>query len=125
MADLDVSDLLVDPDFADRLQCVRHQQTVDEHGIAHNAQQVSEFLGVVTSDRGTELARLAAGARVSGSILIHTRFRLSNGHAGHDADEVIWRGNRYTVVSVDDYSQYGAGFVCASCDLVPLVGVAP
>jgi hypothetical protein len=38
------------------------------------------------------------------------------------ADLVVWKGARYTVVNVDDYSHFGAGFVAATCDLIPVAG---
>jgi hypothetical protein len=120
---LDVSDVLFDPDFADSLVCIRQTQTVGSDGIATNATQSVPFVGVVTADRGVELARLAAGSHVSGSILVHTVFRLTNGGPnGVDSDHVVWNGSEYIVTSVNDYSTYGAGFVCASCDLLPLSG---
>jgi len=49
-------------------------------------------------------------------------FRLVDGSAGYDADEVEWSGRTYTVVNVNDYSHFGRGFVCATCDLKPLSG---
>ena len=122
MPDVDVSELLSDPDFADALVCERNAQVVSSGGIATNIAQTFDFLGVVTSDRGKELARLAAGSHITGSILINTEFRLTNGRDGIAADVVTWNGARYTVVTVDDYSRYGAGFICASCDLIPLAG---
>lgn len=117
-----VSEILIDPDFADSLICERQSQTVGDDGIAVNVPTTAPFLGVVTSDKSKELARLAAGSLISGAILVHTSFRLTNGKPGIDADIIIWNGARYTVASVDDYSRYGGGFICASCDLIPLSG---
>lgn len=120
---LDVTEVLFDPDFADTLVCIRQTQTVDDDGIATNVTQSMPFIGVVTADRGKELARLAAGSHVSGSILVHTAFRLTNGGpAGRDSDHIVWNGDEYIVKSIDDYSTYGMGFLCASCDLLPLSG---
>lgn len=120
---LDVSEVLGDPDFADTLVCIRQTQTVGDDGMAVNVTQSMPFLGVVTADRGKELARLAAGSHVSGSILVHTVFRLTNGGPnGVDSDHVVWNGDEYIVTSINDYSRYGAGFICASCDLLPLSG---
>lgn len=120
---LDVTDILFDPDFADTLTCIRQTQTVGDDGIASNATQTVSFVGVVTADSGKELARLAAGSHVSGSILVHTVFRLTNGGPnGIDSDHVVWNGDEYIVTSINDYSTYGAGFICASCDLLPLSG---
>lgn len=120
---LDVSEILSDPDFVDtQLACIRNTQTVNSNGIAVNAQVTTAFSGVVTQDTGDMLTRLAEGSYVKGSILVHTRFVLTNGNAGIDADIVIWRGRSFTVVDADDYSTYGAGFVCAHCEPIPLSG---
>lgn len=123
MALLDVSDILLDPDFMDRgLICNRMTQSVDDRGRAHNAVTGTPFAAVVTSNSGDVLARGADGSRITGSITLHTRFRLRDGGDGADADEVVWQGRTYTVSAVNDYSHFGRGFVAATCDLKPLSG---
>lgn len=123
MALLDVTDVLLDPDFMDTgILCCRQDQTVGDDGRASNAEAQMRFAGVVTSDKGDLLQRLAEGSRIVGSITIHTKFRLMDGSAGRDADEVIWAGRRYIVSSVNDYTHFGRGFVAATCDLKPLSG---
>ncbi|MBN3822349.1 hypothetical protein G3O00_01795 [Burkholderia sp. Ac-20384] len=123
MALLDVVDVLLDPDFMDMgLVCNRMTQITDAHGRAQNTPTATTFAGVVTSDKGDLLHRNADGSRINGSITIHTPFRLIDGSAGFDADEIVWSGRAYTVVSVNDYSHFGRGFVCATCDLKPLSG---
>lgn len=123
MALLDVVDVLLDPDFMDTgLVCNRMAQTVGENGRAQNAITAKTFAAVVTSDKGDILQRGAEGSLITGSITLHTPFRLKDGSPGQDADEVIWQGRTYTVVSVNDYSHFGRGFVAAVCDLKPLSG---
>lgn len=123
MAFLDVTDVLLDPDFMDTgLVCNRMTQTVDTRGRGQNAPTATTFSAVVTSDKGDILHRNADGSRIIGSITLHTMFRLMDGSPGQDADEVIWSGRTYTVVNVNDYSHFGRGFVCATCDLKPLSG---
>ncbi|MBJ9669052.1 hypothetical protein I5693_16010 [Burkholderia cenocepacia] len=123
MAFLDVTDVLLDPDFMDTgLLCNRMTQTVDDHGRAQNTAASTPFAAVVTSDKGDILHRNADGSRIIGSITLHTMFRLIDGSAAYDADEVVWAGRTYTVVNVNDYSHFGRGFVCATCDLKPLSG---
>ncbi|MBR8123228.1 hypothetical protein KDW39_08710 [Burkholderia multivorans] len=123
MAFLDVSDVVLDPDFMDTgLICNRMTQTVDDHGRAQNSVASTPFSAVVTSDKGDILHRNADGSRIIGSITLHTMFRLLDGSVGQDADEVVWAGRTYTVVNVNDYSHFGRGFVCATCDLKPLSG---
>ncbi len=123
MALLDVTDVLLDPDFMDTgLVCNRMTQTVDDHGRAQNATTATPFNAVVTSDKGDILHRNADGSRIIGSITVHTQFRLLDGSPGLDADEIVWQGRTYTVVNVNDYSHFGRGFVAATCDLKPLSG---
>lgn len=123
MARLDVSDILADPDFMDTgLMCERIAQSVGADGMAVNTTKLYRFAGVVTSDSGDILERIASGERIKGSVTIHTRFQLSDGAAGQTADIVQWRGRRYTVSNVNDYSHFGRGFICASCDLIPFSG---
>lgn len=123
MPDLDVSEILTDPEFLDStLVCVRSVQTVGTDGIAVLAQTKTAFAGVVTQDGGEVLRRIAAGERITGSIAVVTRFSLLAGSPTNTADVVQWGGNSYTVSQVSDYSRYGAGFVEAICDLVALTG---
>ncbi|KWN75794.1 hypothetical protein [Burkholderia ubonensis] len=125
MAFLDVTDVLLDPDFMDMgLICNRMTQVTDEKGRAHNTPTSTPFSAVVTSDKGDILHRNADGSRIIGSITLHTMLRLMDGSAGHDADEVIWAGVTYTVVNVNNYSHFGRGFVCATCDIKPLAGTS-
>lgn len=119
---LDVSDVLLDPDFFDTLVCTRNVQTVGDDGMATNTSTDTPFIGVVTSDSGDILTRMETGSRVKGSILVCTKFRLVESAPGVDADIVTWDGSRYTVTTVNNYSRYGAGFVEAYCDLIPVQG---
>ena len=120
---LDVTEVLDDPELADfSLVCTRQTQVVGENGIAVNSSTTLPFSGVVTSDTGDVLERLAAGSYIKGSITIHTRFILRDGQSGEDAALVIWQGRQYTVPDVNAYSAWGRGFVGARCELLPLSG---
>lgn len=122
MAQLDVTDIVLDPDFIDRLQCERQTQVIGDDGIATSTTQLITFVGVVTNDSGDKLKRGAAGERVSGNITVHSRTKLIAGADGIPADIVNFNGRRYTVSAVSDYSHFGRGFVAATCDLIPLAG---
>lgn len=123
MAQLDVSEILLDPDFMDTgLLCLRSVQVVGDNGRPTTTDTETRFAGVVTSDKGDILERLAVAERKKGSITIHTIFRLTAGEGDTTADIVTWKGKRYTVSNVNDYKHFGRGFVCATCDLLPLAG---
>jgi len=116
---LDVSDILSDPDFADIFTVILADQTIDDHGVASEATWSSPQTGVVTAKSGINLNRTPEGQIVYGSITLHTQFTLVEGN------RICWNGSEYTVAGVDDYSRYGAGFICASCELVPLNRTPP
>ncbi|QTL40910.1 head-tail adaptor [Xenorhabdus budapestensis] len=123
---LDMSDILLDPDFVDTsLVCHRNTQTTDEDGFTTNTAQSIPFTGVVTVDRALEARRMEAGQTISGAILIVTQFRLTQGQPGLDADIVTYQGRQYRVTFVDPYTAYGAGFVQAHCELMNFDGGTP
>lgn len=125
MPNLDVSDVLLSPEFLDTsLTVKRNVQTVDDDGFASNTTTVMPFGGVVTVDRSLEARRMQAGQVISGAILIVTVFRLTSGNTGIDADIVTYRGREYRVTFVDPYTAYGTGFVQAHCELQPFDGGA-
>lgn len=122
---LDVTEVLLDPDFADSsLICRRQIQTTDDDNFPANTQQEIPFSGVVTVDRSLEAKRMAAGQNINGAILIVTQFRLTQGRKSAadgpnlDADLVVYNGGLYRVTFVDPYTRYGAGFVQAHCELM-------
>jgi len=120
---LDVSEVLSDPDFVDYdLVCKRQNQVIGANGRAVNTPESLPFSGVVTSYSGDLLERIEIGDRIKGSIMIHTTFVLRESGPGISADIVTWKGRDYTVKNVDDYSHFGAGFIGAMCELIPLEG---
>lgn len=123
---LDVTEVLLDPEFADTtLVCHRQVQTVDEDNFPINTPQDMPFSGVVTVDRSLEAKRMASGQNIGGAILVVTQFRLTQGQPGLDADVVTYQGRNYRVTFVDPYTAYGAGFVQAHCELVEFDGGVP
>lgn len=123
MAGLDVSDAF-DPDFMEfGLIRIRLTQTVDTHGIATNTPVNTQFAAVVVPGEGSNLVRLADGSRVHETLVVHAPgFNLQSQSNGLSADIVTWQGSQYTVKAVDDYSNFGSGFVKATLELIPLSG---
>ena len=117
---IDVSDLLCDPDFSTLFTVKRTASSVvDGYGVRTTAES-DPINGVVLPMGTKELIRLPEADRVQGQILVYTQYRLTSGEAGTAADIVRWRNNDYTVVSADDYSEFGAGYIEARCKLNPV-----
>ena len=118
---LDVSDVLLDPDFADNAILIRTGVTVDQAtGRTVSGPVETPILCVVTSDRGQNLRRMPDASASEGSIIVHSTVTFTEGGDGVDADIIRWQGRDWTVIVVDDYSRYGAGFTCATCRLLTL-----
>jgi|SRR6185369_5677611 len=123
MPRLDVSDVLTDSNFCDAtLRCERYNISINPQGRSVTVQTLLGFAGVITSDSGERLNRGIIGEHATDTITVITRFRLRDAGSGATADIVQWNGNRYTVVSVNDYSTYGVGFTENICEMVPLAG---
>lgn len=126
MPNLDVSDILLDPDFCDTtLRVTRKTPYTDADGFTKTTTAQTPFSGVVTVDRALEARRMEAGQVVSGAILVTTQTRLTQGETGRDADIVTYQNRDYRVTFVDPYTAYGAGFVQAHCELLPFDGGIP
>lgn len=121
MPNLDVSDLLTDPDFADKFDVLRTTESVSSGGmVQQSVQTISSVIGVVTPMSDRELSRLPDAERLTGQVMVYTKFRLSDGEGNRTADIVRWADEEYTVVSTDNYSRFGAGFIAARCVLKPV-----
>ena len=114
---LDVSDVLLDPDFSDTFTVYREAATVGADGRSVRTETTYSAVGVVTPDMWSTLQRSPEGSNVSETITVITQFRLTSSVDGSDADEIVWNGKRYVVIAVGDCSRYGAGFIEASASL--------
>ena len=120
MPNLDVSDVLLDPDFwTFDLICNRQKITMVK-GRSQATTAAETFGGVVTTNNGQNMDRKPDGTLIKGAINIHTKFALTSGNAEMKADEVTWRGKQYIVSQVLDNLHYGEGFIKAICELKPL-----
>lgn len=121
MARLDVSDVLLDPDFMDTgIICNRTAVIVGNNGRSQETITTTTFAGVVTTNSGLNMDRRPDGTLIKGAINIHTKFALSSGNTETKADEIVWQGKTYIVSQVLDNLHYGQGFVKAICELKPL-----
>lgn len=123
MAGLDVSDVLLDPDFMERgLVCNRISVKVGDNGRSIKTETKHTFNAVVTTNSGINLDRQPDGTIIKGAINLHTRFALTAGDEDHQADEIVWRGQTYIVIQVLPNLHYGRGFVKAVCTIKPITG---
>ncbi len=121
---LDVSDVLLDPDFADTVTVLRRAQTVDIHGRAVITESsIPNVLGVVTLLDPNKLVRTPEYTQAPRTISFVTKARLygpaevpGSGGSVYQPDYIQWEGNTFLVTSVLPYTRYGAGFVEATAE---------
>lgn len=119
MADLDVSDVLDDPDFANQLTVIRKTQAVSNSGVAFNPATTNiSIYGVVTVGSMLPLQRAADYELAKKIITVHTRTTLFGVQAGYEPDIVVWNGNNYVVKRPNNWSHFGQGFTANECEMV-------
>lgn len=119
MPTLDVSDIILDPMFAERLTIERRPETVGNNGRTTQLPQVitPKPIGVVlpidTAIGGNALERTPDEQHRGAQLEVHTKFRLRGPSPNYQPDVLVYEGNRYVVTIVNNYSKYGAGFIKA------------
>ncbi|MGI4851700.1 MAG: hypothetical protein ACRYGR_07140 [Janthinobacterium lividum] len=117
MPNLDVSELLLDPDFCQAVIVERYAQSVTSQGLAATKSGQAQISAAVVPAGSLDLNRGADTEIIKGRIIAYTQFPLTAGSDGIGADVLFWQNRRYTVSSVDEYTQFGVGFVMATADL--------
>lgn len=117
---LDVSDVLLDPDFTMAgLVCTRTPRTLVKGRAVDGAPVETPFSGVVTPDDGKTFARVPDLTETNEIVLVFTAYRLQAADPDNnvDADLVTTPDGVYTVKQVTPF-HFGAGFVAAKCERV-------
>lgn len=122
---IDVTDLLIDPDFCDDYTIQRVTQGVDNFGRA--AETIIELPGYGSvqpvSNRTLEL--FPDLERVTGMMQVYTRDTLNAATVTTSPDRIVWQGSTYRVQAMSEWPHSGGGFVVAILSLYDLLAPAP
>jgi hypothetical protein len=131
MPDIDLTDLLSDPDFAEQLTITRNQQVMGSNGrltVTTIAISPAPY-GVVIPQADLPIQRGPGQQTLPRLIQVHTVFRLRSASTDADTpyepDVITWNGDSYVVNKVSDFSHFGAGFIQADCSAEGAVQQAP
>lgn len=109
---LDMSDVLVAPEFQDEITVKRRKQVTGENGRVQPETEVFTHVGaVVCSASANDLERLDDNQRMGRNLSVISKFRLQGPSPGLMPDIVVWQGDSYVVKLVDPYQRYGSGFI--------------
>ena len=124
MADLDVSDVLDDPDFWSTITVTRGVETVGSDGMGSITYGAPFTIQAVVYPAGAHLnlRRTAESDRVTGGIELITRAHLTEGNLdGTKPDKLSFQGRNYIVVTTNDWSIYGEGFFVVTATLSDII----
>lgn len=125
---LDLSVALTNPYTLDEFDVFRTREIMNSYGESTTEiTQIEGVLGVVYPESANDLARRPEAQIMTKTIVVLTRFALrgesndSNDNDSYQPDRIMWRGNFFLVIRVEDYSNYASGFskcTCASTDMI-------
>jgi hypothetical protein len=120
MPQINMQVALTNPYTLDKFDVIRRVQDVSEQGLVvlPEPQIFTGVFGTVASVQQKDLMRMTAEQLQSKSISIITRFALRGasedaGQQDFQPDIVVWNGDSYLIIILDDYSNYALGFVRA------------
>lgn len=126
---IDVTSVLIDPDFAQRINVTRRAQIIDVNGRTVITPTALTPIGVVEPEVPPDFALEADMARDQTDIFVAAfKFKFLGptdlgGGTTTQPDLITWQGTTYMVKKVLDWTQYGAGWSAAICQIeVPIGG---
>jgi galactose-6-phosphate isomerase len=132
MPRLDVTDVLLDPDFCETLTVLRRAEGVSSKGRVTTTETTitPAPVGVVIAQSDQPIQRGPDQQNLPRLIEIHTPFRLRSASkdpisgAVYQPDIIVWGGDRFVVNKTMDFSRYGRGFIQADCSSQDLIDQA-
>jgi hypothetical protein len=123
MALITVAELLHDPDFIDPVTVARQVQEVDTDGLAVVTEVKIQIYASIQSASGDDLTMTPDLARTESTFEVITTFPLLTATDATAADEVIWRGQRFTVINIGRFGNWAgnAGHYEGTMRLKPTV----
>lgn len=115
MAEIDVTDLLVDPDFIDELILITRATTVNSYGENVVTETSTATVGSVQPASGKTLQRLPDALRVADVSSFWIKGVITADGSGKYPDLISFRGRRFQVQVVFDWTNYGEGWAEGTC----------
>jgi galactose-6-phosphate isomerase len=115
MAQIDVSELLHDPDFVDEMQIASRVPAVNSFGENILSETILASIGSVQPASSETLQRLPEALRSANVKSFWVQGPIKTLGPGVYPDILIFKGARFQVQSVDDWTNWGAGWTQGTC----------
>jgi hypothetical protein len=115
MANIDVSELMSDPDFVDQIQVITRTPYVDYLGQNKIQSMLSNTVGSVQPADVATIQKLPDAMRVENLYSFWVKMELVTSDPGKYSSILVFRGRRYQVKTVANWSNFGEGFSEGVC----------
>ncbi len=112
---LDTTELLTDPDFVDRLQLVTRTPAINSFGENILSELTQDSEGSVQPASGKVIQRLPEALRVMNLSSFWFKGTIITSAPGKYSSLIVFKGMRYQVQHVFDWSNWGAGWCEGVC----------
>lgn len=112
---VDVSELLVDPDFVDPMAIIFRVPTVNSFGENSTVETTLDTIGSIQPASGKALNRLPEALRIENMMSFWYKGDITVSGPGKYPSVLVFKGNRYQVKNVFDWSNWGAGWSEGLC----------
>lgn len=115
MANIDVTDLLSDADFVDKICLVTRRPTVNNLGENIISESTIETVGSVQPATGRVVQRLPEELRVANLSSFWFKGTIIASAPGKYSSILVFRGMRFQVQTVNDWTNFGQGYCEGTC----------
>lgn len=115
MAQIDVSELMVDPDFVDEMTLVTRVPNINLYGESSTQDTSLESVGSIQPASAKTLQRLPEALRLENVSSFWFRGIITASSLGKYPSVLVFKGNRYQVRQVVDWSNFGQGYTEGIC----------
>lgn len=112
---IDITDILADPDLVDPMSIVRRTPCVDSFGENKLTEQSFQTYGSIQSVSGKTLLRLPEAFRVMNVMSFWVKGQIISDGKNRYPDLLIFRGSRFAVQMVFDWTNWGDGWCEGTC----------
>lgn len=115
MAQLDITELLSDPDFVDAISLITRTPTIDSKGENSLSESSLNSIGSVQPADVRTVMKLPEEFRVANLCSFWYKGKIIASEAGKYSSILVFKGQRYQVQTVADWTNWGAGWSEGTC----------
>lgn len=115
MALIDVSDLLLDPDFINNVSLIHRTTVVNSFGKNELTETSVDTFGSVQPAPVKEIQRLPEALRMSDVRKFWIKAEILSDGDSQYPDIILFQGKRFQIINTEPWMNYGAGWNAGLC----------